>query len=60
MEMMYDSSGIGLFALIGLLPMLFNLVIIIFVIYFIVKAIKFMDMKQKLDQEKNEKIDQLI
>lgn len=55
MEMMYDSGGIGLFALIGLLPMLFNLVIIIFVIYFIVKAIKFMDMKQKLDQEKMKK-----
>lgn len=36
------------------------LVIIILGIYFIVKTIKFMEMKQKLDQERNEKIDQLI
>ncbi|ALC85231.1 hypothetical protein AM499_04915 [Bacillus sp. FJAT-22090] len=48
------------FSLLALLPIIFYLAIIIFVIYFVIKVVKFMDTKIKLDQEKNEMIVQLI
>ncbi|WP_391117125.1 hypothetical protein [Psychrobacillus sp. L3] len=54
------NGGNGMFTLLALLPFIFNLALIIFGIYFVIKVVKFMDTKIKLDQEKNEKIVQLI
>jgi len=50
----------GVYALIGLIPIAFYLLIIVFIIYFVIKAIKFMNAKVKLDNERNQKIDELI
>lgn len=50
----------GLFTLLTLLPLIIYLSLIIFGVYFVIKIMKFMDIKVKLDQEKNEKIEQLI
>ncbi|MFE4898896.1 hypothetical protein [Peribacillus butanolivorans] len=54
------NGGDGLFALVAFLPIIFCLFITVFSIYFVVKVIKFMNEKIKLDQEKNEKLDELI
>ena len=54
------NGGDGMFALLALLPIIFYLILTGFVIYFLIKVIKFMDRKTKLDQEKNEKLDALI
>lgn len=51
------SSLIGLFAII---PILFYLGLIILSVYFIIKIIKFINTKTRLDQERNEKLDELI
>jgi uncharacterized iron-regulated membrane protein len=48
------------FALLALLPIIFYLVLTGFAIYFLIKVIKFMNKKTKLDQEKNGKLDELI
>ena len=54
------NGGDGVFALLGLFPIILYLVLTGFVIYFLIKVIKFMNRKIKLDQEKNEKLDALI
>ena len=54
------NGGDGMFALLALVPIIFYLVLTGFSIYFIIKVIKFMNKKTKLDQEKNEKFDELI
>jgi large-conductance mechanosensitive channel len=54
------NGGDGVFALFALLPIIFYLVLTGFAIYFLIKVIKFMNKKTKLDQEKNEKLDELI
>ncbi|MFP3512641.1 hypothetical protein SB775_24055 [Peribacillus sp. SIMBA_075] len=54
------NGGDGLFALIAFLPIIFCLVITGFSIYFVIKVIKFMNEKTKLDRERNEKLDELI
>ncbi|OEF97593.1 hypothetical protein BHF68_14755 [Desulfuribacillus alkaliarsenatis] len=57
------DTGFGLVAFFAWLPfltVLFNLALIIFVIYFLIKVNKFINVKTKLDQERNEKIDELI
>ncbi|MBO0999539.1 hypothetical protein IOC57_17545 [Bacillus sp. SD075] len=51
------SSLIGLFAII---PILFYLGLIGISVYFIIKIIKFINAKTRLDQERNEKLDELI
>ena len=51
------NGGGGMFALLALIPIIFYLVLTGFAIYFIIKVIKFMNKKTKLDQEKNEKFD---
>ncbi|MBT2616105.1 MULTISPECIES: hypothetical protein [unclassified Bacillus (in: firmicutes)] len=51
------SSLIGLFAII---PILFYLGLIVLSVYFIIKIIKFINAKARLDQERNEKLDELI
>ncbi|WP_223589332.1 hypothetical protein [Neobacillus bataviensis] len=55
--MMDNGNIFGLFAII---PILLYLVILVFSIYFVVRTIKFMNEKTKLDQERNEKLDLLI
>ena len=42
------------------IPFIIYLAIFIFSIYFVIKIIKFMNAKIKLDQERNQKIDELI
>ncbi|CAH0346621.1 hypothetical protein [Bacillus sp. CECT 9360] len=54
---MEADSIFGLFAII---PILLYLIIIGFSIYFIVRIIRFMNEKTKLDQQRNEKLDTLI
>ncbi|MED4697259.1 hypothetical protein [Peribacillus frigoritolerans] len=54
------NGGDGLFAIIAFLPIIFWLVITGFSIYFVIKVIKFMNEKTKLDRERNEKLDELI
>lgn len=54
------NGGDGMFALLALLPIILYLVLTGFSIYFLIKVIKFMNKKTKLDQEKNEKLDELI
>ncbi|WP_141994213.1 MULTISPECIES: hypothetical protein [Bacillaceae] len=53
----HASSLIGLFAII---PILFYLGLIVLSVYFIIKIIKFINAKTRLDQERNEKLDELI
>ncbi|MDN3018268.1 hypothetical protein PH210_18990 [Paenibacillus sp. BSR1-1] len=55
--MMDNGNIFGLFAII---PILLYLVILVFSIYFVVRTIRFMNEKTKLDQERNEKLDLLI
>lgn len=51
---------IGMFSLFAFIPFIIYLVILGFSIYFIVRVIKFMNEKTKLDQQRNEKLDALI
>ncbi|WP_260398897.1 hypothetical protein [Peribacillus simplex] len=51
------SSLMGLFAII---PILFYLGLLFLSIYFVIKVIKFINAKTRLDQERNEKLDELI
>ena len=55
--MMGSTNFFGLFAII---PILLYLAILGFIIYFIVRTIRFMNEKTKLDQQRNEKLDLLI
>ena len=54
------NGGDGMFVLLAWVPFIFYLVLTGFAIYFVIKVIKFMNKKTKLDQEKNEKFDELI
>ncbi len=49
-----------LFGLFAIIPILLYLVILGFSIYFIVRTLRFMNEKTKLDQQRNEKLDSLI
>ena len=42
----------SMFVLLTFLPIIFYLVLTIFVIYFVIKVIKFMNEKNRLDREK--------
>ncbi|WP_198512590.1 hypothetical protein [Bacillus sp. mrc49] len=53
----HANSWIGLFAII---PILFYLGLLVLSIYFVIKIIKFINAKTKLDQQRNEKLDELI
>ena len=50
----------GMFVILTFLPIIFYLVLIVFAIYFVIKVIKFMNEKTKLDREKNEKLTEII
>jgi len=54
------AHGNWIVAFFAFLPAFLNLIIVIFVIYFAINAIKFMQAKTKLDRERNEKINELI
>jgi uncharacterized iron-regulated membrane protein len=54
------NGGDGMFALLALLPIILYLAFTGFAIYFVIKVMKFMNEKTKLDQERNEKLDELI
>ena len=54
------NGGDVMFSLFALVPIILYLVLTGFAIYFIIKVIKFVNKKIKLDQEKNEKLDELI
>ncbi|WP_301107250.1 hypothetical protein [Sporosarcina sp.] len=58
MHTQFDTGG--LFVLFSFIPLILNLLLIIFAIYFIVKVIKFMNNKIELDRVKNEKLTELI
>jgi hypothetical protein len=49
-----------LFGLFAIIPILLYLVILGFSIYFVVRTLRFMNEKTKLDQQRNEKLDSLI
>lgn len=55
----FFSSG-GIFVLFSFLPMIIYLVLIVLGILFVVKVIKFMNEKTKLDRERNEKLNELL
>ena len=42
----------GMFAILTFLPIIFYLVLFVFAIYFVIKVIKFMNEKTKLDEKK--------
>ena len=50
----------GMFVLLTFLPIIFYLVLTIFAIYFVIKVIKFMNEKTRLDRKKNEKLTEII
>ncbi|MEK5102750.1 hypothetical protein MKX83_12275 [Cytobacillus sp. FSL M8-0252] len=50
----------SMFALLTFLPIVFFLIAIVFAIYFVIKVIKFMNEKTKLDRERNEKLTEVI
>jgi hypothetical protein len=50
----------GMFVLLTFLPIIFYLALTIFAIYFVIKVIKFMNEKTRLDREKNEKLTEII
>jgi len=50
----------GNYSLIFFIPFIIYLSIVIFAIYFVIKIVKFMNTKIKLDQARNHKIDELI
>ncbi|MFJ7976620.1 DUF4083 family protein [Peribacillus sp. JNUCC 23] len=50
----------GFFGLFAIIPILIYLGLLVLSVYFIVKVIKFMNAKTRLDEQKNEKLDELI
>jgi hypothetical protein len=48
------------FGLFALFPIVLYLIILGFTIYFIVRTLRFMNDKTRLDQERNDKLDALI
>jgi len=53
-------NSMAMFSFFAIIPILFYLLILGFGIYFIIRIIRFMNEKTKLDQERNEKLDLLI
>jgi len=50
----------GMFVLFTFLPIIFYLVLTVFAIYVVIKVIKFMNEKTRLDRERNEKLTEII
>ncbi|MFU2014749.1 hypothetical protein ACM6Q7_06680 [Peribacillus butanolivorans] len=54
------DSASSLMGIIAIIPILFYLGLLFLSVYFVIKVIKFINAKTRLDQERNEKIDELI
>ncbi|MGW6301684.1 hypothetical protein [Peribacillus butanolivorans] len=54
------DSASSLMGIIAIIPILFYLGLLFLSVYFVIKVIKFINAKTKLDQERNEKMDELI
>lgn len=50
----------SIYVLLTLFPIIIYVALTVFAIYFVIKVVKFMNEKIKLDRERNEKIDELI
>lgn len=50
----------NIYVLLTLFPIIIYVALTGFAIYFVIKVVKFMNEKTKLDRERNEKIDELI
>lgn len=50
----------GMIVFLTLLPIVINIILVGFAIYFAIQVIKFMNAKLELDRERNEKLSQLI
>jgi uncharacterized membrane protein len=50
----------GMFVLLTFLPIIFYIVLTVLTFYFVVKVIKFMNEKTKLDREKNERLTEIV
>lgn len=57
-QALFASSG--MIVLLTFLPIIFYLILTVFAIYFVIKVVKFMNEKTKLDREKNEKLTEII
>ena len=57
-QTLFASSGT--IVLLTFLPIILYLILTVFAIYFVIKVIKFMNEKTKLDREKNEKLTEII
>ena len=57
-QALFVSSG--MIVLLTFLPIIFYLLLTVFAIYFVIKVVKFMNEKIKLDREKNEKLTEII
>lgn len=55
-----NMARTDLFGLFAIIPILLYLVILGFGIYFIIRTLRFMNEKTKMDQQRNEKLDSLI
>ncbi|WML43990.1 hypothetical protein [Neobacillus sp. PS3-40] len=58
--MFTNAAPEGGIALLMFLPIILYLALTAFCIYFIIKVIKFMNAKTKSDQERNQKMDELV
>ncbi|MFB7642538.1 hypothetical protein [Peribacillus butanolivorans] len=54
------DSAISLIGLLSIIPILFYLGLLFLSVYFVIKVIKFINAKTRLDEERNEKMDELI
>ncbi|MED3688134.1 hypothetical protein P4534_04695 [Peribacillus butanolivorans] len=54
------DSASSLMGIIAIIPILFYLGLLSLSVYFVIKVIKFINAKTRLDQERNEKMDELI
>ncbi|MGG4154550.1 hypothetical protein [Peribacillus muralis] len=54
-----DHAG-SLFGLFAIIPILIYLGLLVLSVYFVIKVIKFINAKTRLDQQRNDKLDELI
>ncbi|KON69100.1 hypothetical protein AKG34_10105 [Peribacillus butanolivorans] len=54
------DTASSLMGIIAIIPILFYLGLLFLSVYFVIKVIKFINAKTRLDQERNEKMDELI
>lgn len=57
---MMQESGFHPIAIFAFIPLLINIALTIFAVYFVFKVISFMKLKAELDRERNQKLETLI